>query len=138
LEAIDIHATVDQAKISVKRQFPEAKVEQDKDYRLDLDHPILSDVLYPWDWGCACLEHIVFYFKDYPTRMKTQEAFIPCLTRGLGQPTSSAPPFDYEWAAHGELPLVHLGPQDLSISIARSTSEAAYRNVLRVLDGCRN
>ena len=138
LEAIDIHATTDQAKVVVRQQFPEANVEQDKDYRLNLDHPILSDVFYSWDWGCACLERVVFFFKDYPTRMKTQEAFIPCLVRGLGPLTTSAPPFDYEWAAHGDTPRVHLGPQTLTITLERTTSEASYRNVLRVLGGCRN
>lgn len=138
LEAIDIHATTDQAKVALRQQFPEAKVEQDKDYRLDLDHPILSDVFYSWNWGCTCLERVVFFFKDYPTRMKTQEAFIPCLVRGLGPLTTSAPPFDYDWAANGDMPRVHLGPQTLTISIEHSTSEATYRKVLRVLGGCRN
>jgi hypothetical protein len=34
------------------------------------------------------LERAVFFFKDYPTRMKTAEAFIPCLERGLGPLTT--------------------------------------------------
>jgi hypothetical protein len=138
LESIDIHATVEQAKISLKRQFPEAKIEQDKEYRMDLDHPILGSVYYPWDWGCACLERVVFFFKDYPTRMKTQDAFIPCLARGLGPVAKSAPPFDYDWPAHGDVPHVHLGPQDLTLDLPRGTSEASYRSALRVLGGCRN
>jgi len=138
LEGIDIHATVDQAKVALKQQFPEAKVDQDKEYRIDLDHPILSDVFYSWDWGCTCLERAVFFFKDYPTRMKTPEAFIPCLERGLGAISTSAPPFDYDWPAHGDLPHVHLGPQDLTIDLARGTSEVSYRKALRILGGCRN
>ena len=138
LEGIDIHATVDQAKVALKQQFPEAKVDQDKEYRIDLDHPILSDVLYSWDWGCTCLERAVFYFKDYPTRMKTTEAFIPCLERGLGAITTSAPPFDYDWPAHGDLPHVHLGPQILMIDLPRGTSEVSYRKVLGILGSCRN
>jgi hypothetical protein len=138
LESIDIHASADQAKVTIKQQFPEAKVDQDKDYRLEVDHPVLSAVVYSWSWSCACLDSVVFYFKDYPTRMKTQEAFIPCLVRGLGPLTTSAPPFDYEWAAHGDTPRVHMGPQIVSIDIERGTSQASYRNVLRVLGGCRN
>ncbi len=138
LAGIDIHATADQAKVSLKQQFPEAKVEQDKDYRIDLDHPILSDAFYSWDWGCTCLERAVFFFKDYPTRMKTPEAFIPCLERGLGAVTTSAPPFDYDWPAHGDLPHVHLGPQILTIDLARGTSEVSYRKVLGILGSCRN
>jgi hypothetical protein len=138
LESIDIRATVEQAKISVKQQFPEARVDEDKEYRMDLDHPILSSVYYPWDWGCTCLDRVVFFFKDYPTRMKTPEAFIPCLVRGLGPIAKSAPPFDYDWPAHGDLPHVHLGPQDLTLDLAHGTSEASYRNALRVLGGCRN
>lgn len=138
LEAIEIHATVDQAKVAMKQQFPEAKVVQDKEYRLDLDHPILSSVDYSWEWGCSCLEGAVFFYKDYPTRMKTDKAFIPCLTRGLGPIAASAPPFDYDWPAHGDVPHVHMGPQILSVDIAPGTSEASYRTVLRVLDGCRN
>jgi hypothetical protein len=138
LEGIAIHANVDQAKLALKQQFPEADVEQDKTYRLELDHPILSRALYSWDWGCACLEGVMFSFKDYPTRMKTEQAFIPCLVRGLGPIATSAPPFDYDWPAHGDTPRVHLGPQDLSIDIARGTSEESYRRVLRVLGGCRN
>ncbi|MEO7035104.1 MAG: zinc ribbon domain-containing protein [Polyangiaceae bacterium] len=138
LEAIDIHATVEQAKISMKQQFPDAKVDQDKEYRMDLDHPILSSAYYPWDWGCTCLERVIFFFKDYPTRMKTPEAFIPCLVRGLGPIASSAPPFDYDWPAHGDVPHVHLGPQLLMVYLPHGTSEASYRNVLRVLGGCRN
>src|SRR5450432_552362 len=119
LEAIDIHANVDQAKLAMKQQFPEAKVEQDKEYQLDLDHPILSSVTYRWEWGCSCLESAVFFYKDYPTRMKTQTAFIPCLTRGLGPIATSAPPFDYDWPAHDDVPHVHMGPQILSVDIAR-------------------
>jgi len=138
LEGIDIHATADQAKVSLKQQFPEAKVEQDKDYRIALDHPILSDVFYSWDWGCTCLERALFFFKDYPTRMKTPEAFIPCLERGFGAISTSAPPFDYDWPAHGDLPHVHLGPQDLTIDLARGTSEVSYRKALGILGGCRN
>ncbi|MEO8903173.1 MAG: zinc ribbon domain-containing protein [Polyangiaceae bacterium] len=138
LESIDIHATVEQAQISMKQQFPEAKVEQDKEYRLDLDHPILNSAYYPWDWGCTCLDHVVFFFKDYPTRMKTGEAFIPCLVRGLGPIAKSAPPFDYDWPAHGDIPHVHLGPQLLMLDLPHGTSEASYRNALRVLGACRN
>jgi hypothetical protein len=138
LEGIDIHATVDQAKLALKQQFPEAHVDQDKDYGMDVDHPILSRALYSWSWGCTCLEGVVFFFKDYPTRMKTEQAFIPCLVRGLGPIAKSAPPFDYDWPAHGDVPRVHLGPQDLSVDIERGTSEESYRRVLRVLGGCRN
>lgn len=138
LAQIDIHATTDAAKLAMKQQFPEATVQQDKEYRFDLEHPILSDVFYDWDWGCACLQRAVFFFKDYPTRMKTQDAFIPCLVRGLGAMATSAPPFDYEWAAHADVPRVHLGPQTLSIDVTRSTSQASYQRVLGVLGGCRN
>ena len=140
LEGIDIHATVDQAKVALKQQFPEAKVDQDKQYRLDLDHPILSDVLYNWEWGCSCLDRVVFFFKDYPTRMKTPEAFIPCLTRGLGPLTSSAPPFDYDWPAHGESSRTCTSARkDLTIDIARSTTlKLSYRKALRILGSCRN
>jgi len=136
LAAIDIHATTEQAK-ALKTQFPEAEVEQDKDYRLNLAHPILNQVFYSWDWGCACLDHVVFFFKDYTTRTNTLPTFIPCLTRELGPAATSAPPFDYDWPSHREFPHLHVGPQTVTLSIERETSAASYGNALTALDRCR-
>ncbi|HEX3850761.1 MAG TPA: hypothetical protein VHW01_07325 [Polyangiaceae bacterium] len=113
LEGIDI-ATVEQAKVALKQQFPEAKVDQEKDYRIDVDHPILSDVFYSWDWGCTCLERVVFFFKDYPTH--EDRGCVHSLSRARAR----------------------AGPQDLTIDIAPSTTEASYRKALRILGSCRN
>lgn len=89
-----------------------------------------------WEWGCDCLEGFVFFFKDYPTRQRAGESFIPCLERELGPTSKSAPPFDYEWAARAGAPRFHLGPQSLSLDFARDSNQQGLRTVLRVLAAC--
>ena len=137
LEAIDIHANVERTKASFPAAFPEAKVEQEKAYSLDVDHPILTSVEYRWEWGCSCLELTRFDIKDYNTWMKVKETFVPCLERGFGPEISSNPPFDYEWPARTNMARVSLSPSMVAIYFERNTTDAAYRNVLRVLDACR-
>ena len=138
IEAVDIRASVEQAKATLPKLFPEAEIEQDKTYSLDLDHPILTSVRFSWSWGCSCLEDAVFYFKDYATRMRTLSTFQPCLERGLGPVAKSAPPFDYDWPEKAGVPRVHFGPQTVLLFIEPSTTEDGYRRAIRVIDGCRN
>jgi hypothetical protein len=138
LDAIDIRASVDQAKATLPKLFPEAQIDQDKVYALTLDHPILTSARFSWSWGCACLEDAVFDVKDYNTRTRTLSTFEPCLERGLGPVTQSAPPFDYEWAEKAGVPRVHFGPSAVLFFIERTTTEDGYRKALHVLDSCRN
>ena len=137
MEAIDIRASVDKAKATLPKLFPEAQIQQDKDYALALDHPILTSARFSWTWGCACLEYAAFDVKDYNTRTRTLSTFQPCLERGLGPVTKSQPPFDYEWAEKAGVPRVHFGPSSVLLFIERTTTQDGYRKVLHVLDGCR-
>ena len=138
LDDIDIRASVDKAKTTLPKLFPEAQIQQDKDYTLALDHPILASARFSWTWGCACLESAAFDVKDYNTRTRTLSSFEPCLERGLGPVSKSAPPFDYEWAEKGGVPRVHFGPSSVLLFIERKTTQEGYRKVLHALDSCRN
>jgi hypothetical protein len=137
LEGIDIRWTLDQAKTKMPEAVPRAEPDvHKKEYTIELDHPVLTRVIYNWEWGCTCLDHIVFHFKDYATRQRIGESFLPCLERAHGAPTKSAPPFDYEWEAVDGAPRLHLGPQVVSVDPTETTTQAGYRKVIGALGGC--
>jgi hypothetical protein len=137
LQAIDIHASVERTKATLPTAFPEATVEQDKTYGMDLDHPILTHARFSWEWGCSCLEMAAFDVKDFNTWTRVKDTFLPCVEHGLGPVSSSSPPFDYQWRARADIARVRLAPAGVYLYFERNTSDAAYHKVLSVLDNCR-
>lgn len=137
LDALDPSLKLAQAQVELPKSFPEVTTDvHRKEFSLSLQHGVLNRALLSWEWGCDCLDGIVFFFKDYPTRQRANESFIPCLQRELGSTSKSAPPFDFEWAAHADAPRLHLGPQTLSLDFSRESSQAGLRRVLAVLAQC--
>lgn len=137
LDAIDPRLKLAQAQVELPKSFPEVTTDMHrKEFSLSLQHRVLNRGLLSWEWGCDCLERMVFFFSDYPTRQRANESFIPCLERELGKTSKSAPPFDFEWAAHSDTPRVHLGPQTLSLDFSREASQAGLRRVLAALARC--
>jgi hypothetical protein len=137
LDAIDPSLKLARAQVELPKSFPEVTTDvHRKEFHFNLQHRVLNRGFLSWEWGCDCLERMVFFFSDYPTRQRANESFIPCLARELGETSKSAPPFDFEWAAHAGAPRVHLGPQTLSLDFSDERSQAGLRRVLAALARC--
>jgi hypothetical protein len=137
LDAIDPSLPLARAQVELPKSFPEVTTDvHKKEFHLNLQHRVLNRGFLSWEWGCDCLERMVFFFSDYPTRQRANESFIPCLERELGKTSKSAPPFDFEWAAHAGAPRVHLGPQTLSLDFSDEPNQAGLHRVLAALARC--
>lgn len=137
LAVLDLQMPHSQAKLELPRVLPEATTDDHRlMYRFRLQHPMFSGGHLSYEWGCNCLRGLNFSFASHEVWKRSHAAVRGCVSRALGEPTESRPPFDFRWAAQGGMPAVHQGPQSLSIETDARTEAAGFRAVLAALERC--
>ena len=136
LGAIDVGLQTDAAKVAMPRDFPEAEPDMHQiEYRFRLDHPAFQEAVVVWEWGCRCLSHVHVRFRDFPTRQRAPQSFVPCIGKRLAPPSKAQEPFSYEWDRGGNLPELRLS-QELRIDLRAGGGQQAWQDMLGAVDAC--
>ena len=108
-----------------------------KAYSFEVADRGFDSATFEWAWGCDCLSAARIRLDDYATRLRANEAFVPCMTEVLGTPSHAQTPWTWTWAGAEGRPKVTLSPQEtIRIDFKPEVTREGFGEVMGALATC--